>query len=132
MAPRVDPEIHVYCCFTDFVLPAGLAPVGLFREAEGLTAIVPRRQARQLGLACEFESALITLGVQSDLTAVGFLAAVTSALRAVGVPCNVVSAFHHDHLLVPAQRARRALRALRAMRRHARRQAGRRGPVQKN
>jgi hypothetical protein len=51
------------------------------------------------------------LGVDSDLAAVGFLAAVTARLAA-GIGANVVSAYRHDHVFVPAGRGGEALAAL--------------------
>jgi hypothetical protein len=46
------------------------------------------------------------------LSAVGLTAAVSAALTAEGISCNVVAAYGHDHLFVPADRAADALRAL--------------------
>ena len=54
----------------------------------------------------------ITLGVQSSLEAVGLTAAVAGALTAVGISANVVAAFHHDHVFVPAERAADAMARL--------------------
>ncbi len=117
MTPRIQAGTFVYCAVTGSAIPAGLDVLCTFREREGLTLIVERQAAQRHALRYEFQARLITLCVQSDLRAVGFLAVVTQALSRAGVPCNVVSAFHHDHLLVPAARSRRALRALRAPRR---------------
>ena len=58
---------------------------------------------------------MITLEVQSDLTAVGFVAAVARALADAGIPANAVAAYNHDHLFVPAERADAALRTLERM-----------------
>jgi hypothetical protein len=54
----------------------------------------------------------ITLTVPSALDGVGLTAAVATALADAGIPCNVVAAFHHDHLFVPAAMAKRAVRVL--------------------
>lgn len=119
MTPEVHPEIFVFCCFPDRQLPPGLTPVGTFHEAEGLTAIVPLRQARALGPPHQFECRLVTLTVHSALDAVGFLARISTALAARGIACNVVSAFHHDHLFVPSERIEDALTALAELHRNA-------------
>ena len=104
------PELHrgewVFC--TDD-LPGALAT---FREKEATTSIIERQRAEALGIPCSYVAAWITLTVHSDLDAVGLLAAVTGALAAEGISCNVVSAFHHDHLFVPAGRAADAMRIL--------------------
>jgi hypothetical protein len=57
---------------------------------------------------------MITLRVYSSLNAVGFLAAVTSRLAAHGVSVQPVSAFYHDYLFVPADRALEAIQILEA------------------
>lgn len=115
MAPRLDDRTFVYCCFADFALPIGLTALCTFRELEGLTAIVEKREADRCGLAYVFESRLITLTVHSALDAVGFLALVTSRLAAAGIACNAVAGYHHDHLLVPVARADEAMAVLQAL-----------------
>lgn len=80
----------------------------MFREAEGTTLIVDAAddEADRMLWAC------ITLRVQSSLTAVGMMAAVSAALAKRGIPCNPVSAFLHDHIFVPWDRRDDALGAL--------------------
>jgi hypothetical protein len=58
---------------------------------------------------------MITLNVHSALDAVGFLAAVMKALSVRGISTNTVSAYYHDHLFVPSERAEEALAALRRL-----------------
>jgi uncharacterized protein len=113
MTPTLADEVFVYCSFGDFRLPADLTPICTFREAEGLTAIVERRKAEAVGIAFEFPCRLITLNVHSSLEAVGFMALISDALARAKIPCNGVSAFHHDHLFVPDARAAEALQVLR-------------------
>jgi uncharacterized protein len=57
--------------------------------------------------------------VHSALDAVGLTAAVSRALAAAGLSCNVLAGLHHDHLLVPAGRADEALAVLRELSRAA-------------
>jgi hypothetical protein len=82
----------------------------MFREAEGTTLIVDVDEDT-LGND-RMLWARITLRVQSSLTAVGLMAAVSAALAKRGIPCNPVSAFLHDHLFVPWDRRDDALDAL--------------------
>jgi hypothetical protein len=77
--------------------------------------VVLREDAEATGLRCAFPSRLITLTVHSALDAVGFLAAITARLAAAGISVNAVSAFHHDHLFVPAERADEAMAILQAI-----------------
>ncbi len=115
MAPRLDDRCFVYCCVPDFAIPAGLTALGTFREDEGLTLVVDKRDAERCGLTYVFESRLITLTVHSALDAVGFLALVTGRLAAAGIACNAMAGYHHDHLLVPVARAEEAMAALHAL-----------------
>jgi hypothetical protein len=92
-----------------------LAPEGCFWEAEGLSLILRREAAETEGLLFEETLRLITLGVHSSLKAVGFLARIAAALTAEGISFNPVAAYYHDHLFVPAGRARDAMKVLRKL-----------------
>lgn len=81
-------------------------------EAEGVTYVLPRAAADAAGLPYDFRAAWLSLAVHSALDAVGLTAAVADALAQQGIPCNVLAGFHHDHLLVPADRRDAALAAL--------------------
>ena len=87
-------------------------PVGWFREAEGISLILDRAAAQRLGIKQSSAFRMISLNVNSSLEAVGFLAAVTEKLAAAGVSVNAVSAFHHDHLFIPAEKADLAISLL--------------------
>jgi hypothetical protein len=83
----------------------------LFREDEGTTVVV---DADGTG-PDEPRWAQITLRIHSSLDAVGMMAAISAALAARGIPCNVVSAYYHDHLFVPWTRRDDAMAALAAL-----------------
>jgi len=89
-----------------------IRPIGWFREAEGITLIADRGAAEQAGLSCTFVSRMITLTVHSSLEAVGFLAVITRTLADAGISVNPVSAYYHDHLFVPVNKAQRAMQLL--------------------
>ncbi|MDE5459944.1 ACT domain-containing protein [Bradyrhizobium sp. CSS354] len=116
MKPDRRPGIFVFCTIpTDQLIPAALSPLLTFREQEGTTLVIPREQAEAAGLCYAFASSLITLTVHSALDAVGFLATITARLATAGISVNAVSAFHHDHLFVPADRADDAMAVLQEM-----------------
>jgi len=97
----------------DFALVAGDPPADAFaliREDEGLTAIIADADGA---------FARITLMVHSALDGVGLTAAVSGALAAAGIACNVVAGFHHDHLFVPWERREEALAILSDLSAHA-------------
>ena len=114
MKPLLHEDEFVFCTmpeekFRD--LPA--EPLFVFRESEGLTLVLPIDEAESLKLQGAFPSRMITLSVYSSLDTVGFLAAVTAKLAEHGISVNAVSAYFHDHLFVPVDRAREAMEILR-------------------
>ncbi|TGQ29069.1 ACT domain-containing protein [Mesorhizobium sp. M00.F.Ca.ET.216.01.1.1] len=113
MEPELLAGVHVFVTLpADAPVPENLEPVMLFREREGTTLIVPEDRARAAGLEAVFRCRIVTLNIHSSLEAVGFLAAITTRLAAAGMGVNPVSAFYHDHLFVPADRAEEALAIL--------------------
>ncbi len=92
-----------------------LEPVAFFVEQEGLTLILPKHKAIAARLAFEGVFRQITLMVHSSLEAVGLTAAVSTKLTEKGISANVVAAYFHDHIFVPANKADAALLALREL-----------------
>lgn len=116
MRPEILDGIFVFCTLApNASIPATISPMLTFREREGTTLVMLHEQAERAGLRHEFPSRLITLTVRSALDAVGFLAAITARLAEAGISVNAVSAFYHDHLFVPADRADEAMAVLREM-----------------
>jgi hypothetical protein len=116
MKPTLRDGEFVYCSVPGTLREVlHLAPEGCFWEAEGMSLILRRGAAETEGLAFEETYRLITLGVHSSLKAVGFLAKISGALAAEGIGVNPVAAYYHDHLFVPADRARNAMSVLRKL-----------------
>ncbi|MEE2570851.1 ACT domain-containing protein [Pseudarthrobacter sp. J64] len=114
LTPSLRAGEYVYALWPeDRPLEDSVAAV--IREAEGTTAVLSRERADELGLDYSFIAAWITLDVRSALEAVGLTAAVSTALTAAHISCNVLAGFHHDHLLVPAADAERAMETLREL-----------------
>ena len=112
MDPVLDDEMYRFVLVSRDIAPQLLgAAIGTFREDEGVTAIVPASLADEVGQAGA-DFARITLQVYSDLQGVGLIAAAASALAELNIACNVVAAFHHDHLFVPDDHKGEALQAL--------------------
>ena len=88
--------------------------VASFREAEGLTLVLPQAAADDLKNVSAPMSR-ITLEVHSSLEAVGLTAAVAGALAEAGLSANVVAAYYHDHIFVPKASADHALAVLQAL-----------------
>ena len=111
MAPQLSETIWHFCTGAE-ADPAGALAV--FEESEGRSLILSDEDARARGYDLGQPMAQITLTVHSALDGVGLTAAVAGALTEVGISCNVVAAYHHDHVLVPQADAERAVDALRA------------------
>ena len=102
-----------------FVLADGTAgiqdAVVTVAEPEGLTLVLPRERADELGLPYTFVASWITLQVHSALDAVGLTAAFSTALTSEGISANVVAGYFHDHLFVPEERREDAMQVLRRL-----------------
>ena len=89
-------------------VPLGEGVLALLTEAEGTTAVVTIDAAERRGWSVGFRGAWL----HSSLEAVGLTAAVSTALAEKGIACNVLAGFHHDHALVPLDRADDAVDAI--------------------
>jgi uncharacterized protein len=114
--PRLASDEYVFCTVSKSELDGlGELPLCFFQEEEGLTIIIPRSLADAHELSYSGTWAWITCEVHSDLTAVGFMAAISRCLADEGIPTNPVSAFYHDHLFVPFQMAPRAVQLIKGL-----------------
>ncbi|WP_425043930.1 ACT domain-containing protein [Primorskyibacter sp. S87] len=112
MNPDLRPGVFAFAHLpSGSVIPA--EAIGSFDETEGVSLILPLEVAP----AGSQPMRCITLKIHSALDGVGLTAAVSNALAEVDIPANVVAAFHHDHVFVPADLAERALEALRILQR---------------
>ena len=84
------------------------------KEGRLTTIVLPVDAAERAGQATDVRFAWLTLTVQSSLDAVGLTAVVSTRLADIGIPCNVLAGYHHDHLLVPVDRVDDAISALTA------------------
>lgn len=119
MSPELRPGRFVFVSTTDAGLVAALSPdaLSVFREDEGLSLLVPVETAVARGLPVDQPMRCITLCVYSSLGGVGLTAAVSTALAEHAIPCNMIAAFHHDHLCVPDALAQQAMDVLLALQR---------------
>jgi uncharacterized protein len=115
MKPQLQAGEYVFCSLPADQVPAAIEPICVFREAEGVTLILPKQQADRLSIPYSFVAAWITLTVHSSLEAIGLTAAVSQQLTRAGISCNVIAAYYHDHLFVSVQDAARAMEVLTAM-----------------
>jgi uncharacterized protein len=109
MRPIHNVGNYVFCTVESLTTELLNETVYLFKEQEGITVIVRKELADDLGLKYSFVASWITLTVHSSLEAVGFTAAFTGALTRHGISCNVVAAYHHDHIFVHREDTEKAL-----------------------
>ena len=112
MQPELQPGTYVFCTVASLTGLDVAECIGMFREKEGITLILPQTTADRLQLAYTFRAAWITLTVHSALEAVGLTAAFAQVLANAGISCNVVAAYYHDHIFVAEQDADKAMRLL--------------------
>lgn len=113
MAPALSSERYAFATIEENAARnLDCDPVMHFKEDEGVTLILREEDAIRLDIDHEFICQKITLTVHSALEAVGFMAAISAKLKEVGVPCNVVAGYYHDHLFIPVDKVETAMRAL--------------------
>lgn len=114
LSPVLADGEFVFCSFADarYGDHAGLEPIAVIDEPEGLTLVVPKPNADAQALSYATVFRMISLGVHSSLEAVGLTAAFASKLAERGISANVVAGYYHDHLFVPRERAEEAVDAL--------------------
>lgn len=122
LSPALDSDTYLFVTVPggEVPSPAADSTIGWFREAEGVSLLLPREAALALGFVDGSPMRRITLQVRSSLDGVGLTAAVAGRLAEHGIGCNMVAAFHHDHLFVPADAAEEALAVLRHLQRETR------------
>jgi len=114
MTPVLQPGVFVFVTTDDAALVASLFPkaISAFREEEGMSMLIPVELAEKSMLNVDHPMRCITLNVFSSLEGVGLTAAVSTALGDSGIPCNMVAAFHHDHIFVPSEMSGQAMEIL--------------------
>jgi uncharacterized protein len=115
MQPQLNAGDYVFCTPPPALVIEQQHVLFFFKEAEGVTVVLPPETASRYGLSFTIVFAWITLTVHSSLEAVGLTAAFSTALAKAGISCNVVAAFYHDHIFVPKADADKAMEVLREL-----------------
>lgn len=112
MTPKLNEGEYVFTVVNEFGSIDLSIALCTFKENEGITLIVNRIKADELGLSYDFVANWITLEIQSSLEAVGLTAVFSNELAKNNISCNVVAGFHHDHIFVPTKDSIRAMEIL--------------------
>ena len=119
LSPEIRPGRFVFVSSGDSAPgdgPKGDYPwLAWVEEPEGPSGVIREENATELGLPFGSVWAWVTLGVPSDLAAVGLTAVVSGALADAGLSCNVIAGLRHDHLLVPHAEVEMAMEALQGL-----------------
>ena len=83
-----------------------------FKESKGYSIITSKEEAINNNLPFYFVSAWITIEIDSTLDSVGLTSAFSKKLTKAGISCNVVAAYHHDHIFVPYLERLKAMKIL--------------------
>lgn len=121
LTPVLEPGDVVFVTAGDAARAQALLPraLAMFVEDEGVSLILPLAEAARHGFDVRQPMRRIVLNIYSALDGVGLTAAVSQVLAAAGIACNMVAAFHHDHVFVPSSRAEDALALLQALQANA-------------
>ena len=98
LRPYVRQGSYVYVTSAN---PPDIAFHARIVEDEGTTLVLDQAIADEHRLPYDGVFGWITLEAHTSMQAVGITAAVSTALARVGLSCNVLAGFYHDHLLVP-------------------------------
>ncbi len=117
LEPKLLDEEFVFCTFpqASYGDHSELQPIASFREAEGLTLVIPKQQADAHAIQYEGVFRCITLSVHSSLDAVGLTAVIATQLAEHNISANVIAATYHDHVFVQNGRAEDALISLKEL-----------------
>ena len=112
LSPKLNDGEYVFASIKNIELLNTSEVICTFKEKEGLTLVLERSRADQLGLKYNFIASWIALEVHSSLNAVGLTSLVTTELANNEISCNVIAGYYHDHIFVSTKDSLKALEIL--------------------
>ena len=112
LSPKLNNGEYVFTSIKNIELLNTSEVICTFKEKEGLTLVLERSRAEQLGLKYNFIASWITLEVYSSLNAVGLTSLVTTELANNEISCNVIAGYYHDHIFVSTKDSLKTLEIL--------------------
>ena len=103
---------YVYCSVQDLNNTNIVNIICSFKESKGYSIIISKEEAIKNNLSFYFISAWITLEINSSLDSVGLTYTFSKELTKAKISCNVVAAYHHDHIFVPYEKRHKAMKIL--------------------
>ena len=112
MQPQLHEGAYVFCTVQQLSSEIIQNCIMIFKEEEAFTVILDKQYADKRAINYQYVAAWITLKVYSSLEATGFTTAFSRALSDERISCNVVAAYHHDHIFVAFKDGERAMKTL--------------------
>ena len=103
---------YVFCSIMDINKISMNNIICSFKESKGYSIIISKEEATSNNLPFYFISAWITLNIDSKLDSVGLTSSFSRDLTKAGISCNVIAAYHHDHIFVPYIDKHKAMKIL--------------------
>ena len=112
MEPILNDGEYVFVSLSSIESIPSAMIVSTMKEKEGITVVLSKADAENLGLKFEFVASWITLNIHSSLEAVGLTAAFSTELGRNDISCNVIAGFYHDHIFVDKKDNNKAMDVL--------------------
>ena len=100
MTPELNMGYFVFITSSEVDLVNRRDTICEFKEKEGITFVITKDKADELGLEYNFVASWITLKIHSSLQAVGLTAIISTAFAKAQISCNIIAGFYHDHLFI--------------------------------
>ena len=112
MTPRLNPGEYVFVKLDDLSDIDRNDTICEFKEEEGITIVIEKSKADELEITYDYIASWITIMIHSSLEAVGLTALFSTELAKHDISCNVIAAYHHDHIFVDKEDGERAMHLL--------------------
>ena len=110
--PRLNPDDYIFTIVNSLDSIDINEILAYIRESEGISLIMKKSVADFLQVPYFGVWSWITLDVHSSLDAVGLTSVVSNAFSEIGLSCNIVAGYHHDHIFIQKEMAEKAMNTL--------------------